>query len=220
MFFQIPRVWVRKPDDDVKAFPHLFVDGKFGLNHEPRKKKLTPTKFYAQRIINANNMYASDPDYVFMAQRIVEMNALERQINMSTSHGSLEVTESDGTKLVPSKDAFNIFQTIPGTPAYWKLFRNECCARIEQLGPFHIFFTLSCAEMRWSSVIIEVLKTVCPHIKVEYKLDKNGDWDGNWNTIFIDDGDNHPEDENGKKIIPDLDQYLKKYLEKSKKRND
>ena len=217
MFLQIPRVWVRKPDDDVKAFPHLFVDGEFGLNHEPRKKKLTPSKFYAQRIINYDNMYASDPDYVFMAQRIVEMNALERQINMSTSHGSLEVTESDGTKLVPSADAFNIFQSIPGTPAYWKSFRNECCARIEQLGPFHLFFTLSCAEMRWSSVIIEVLKTVSQKkLKIDYKLDKNGDWDGNWTTVFIDDGDEHPEDENGEKIVPDLNQYLQKYLSKSK----
>ena len=28
--------------------------------------------------------YASDADYMLMAQRIVEMNALERQINMST----------------------------------------------------------------------------------------------------------------------------------------
>ena len=163
-------------------------------------------------------MYASDPDYVFMAQRIVEMNALERQINMSTSHGSLEVTESDGTKLVPSADAFNIFQSIPGTPAYWKLFRNECIARIEQLGPFHLFFTLSCAEMRWSSVIIEVLKTVFPQkLKFEYKLDANGDWDGNWNTIFVDDGSQHQEDENGKKIIPDLRQFLDRYLSKSKK---
>ena len=100
------------------------MDGKFGLNHEPREKKLTPAKFYAQRIMNENNMYAKDIDYVFMAQQHVEMDALEKQINMSMSHGSLEVTESDGTKLVPSNDAFSIFQSIPGTPAYWKKFRG------------------------------------------------------------------------------------------------
>ena len=50
--FQIPNDWVREPDTDIKAFPHLFVDGKWGLNHEPRAKKLTPVKFYSQRILN------------------------------------------------------------------------------------------------------------------------------------------------------------------------
>ena len=29
---------------------------------------------------------------------------------------------------------------------------------MEQLGPFHVFFTLSCAEARWAYVLIEVLK--------------------------------------------------------------
>merc|ERR1712016_8869 len=110
-----------------------------------------------------------------MGQQHIEINALERQINMSTSHGSLEVTESDGAKLVPSADAFNIFQSIPGTPAYWKSFRNECCARIEQLGPFHLFFTLSCAEMRWSSVAADIFKSIGNgKIKIHYK----DNWDG------------------------------------------
>ena len=57
-------------------------------------------------------MYAMDPDYVFVAQRHSEMHALEMQINMSMSHGSLEVKETDGTTLVPSNDHFNIFQSI------------------------------------------------------------------------------------------------------------
>ena len=102
-------------------------------------------------------MYAMDPDFVFTAQQKVETHALENKIDMAMSHGSLEVVDSE-TKLVPSKDAFNIFKCLPGTPAYWKQFRSELCARIEQLGPFHLFYTLSCAEMRWEYFLAEVLK--------------------------------------------------------------
>ena len=212
---QIPNDWVREPDTDIKAFPHLFVDGKYGLNHEPRAKKLTPVKFYSQRILNEDNMYAKDHEFLFMGQQHIEINALERQINMSMSHGSLEVTESDGTKLVPSNDAFNIFQSIPGTPAYWKAFRNECCARMEQLGPFHIFFTFSCAEMRWPSVIAEVFKVVKDgKLIVTYELDENEEWDGRWESITIDDRNLFPdEDDESGKIwnLPDfMDHYFKK----------
>lgn len=152
-----------------------------------------------------------DHDFVFMAQQHVEIYALERQINMSMSHGSLEVTESDGNKLVPSNDAINIFQSIPGTPAYWKAFRNECCARMEQLGPFHIFFTLSCAEMRWPSVIAEVFRLVKNgKLIVTYELDETGEWDGRWDSISIDDR-NVEDDGNGKiwKLTEYMDHYFK-----------
>ena len=60
-----------------------------------------------------------------MAQQYLEMFALERQIDMSTKNGSFASTEGDGIKMVPTDDKFSIFQSIPGTPAYWKKFRNE-----------------------------------------------------------------------------------------------
>ena len=31
-------------------------------------------------------------------------------------------------------------------------------AKVKQLGPFHIFFTLSCAELRWFEVWHSILK--------------------------------------------------------------
>ena len=163
-------------------------------------------------------MYAKDHEFLFMGQQHIEINALERQINMSMSHGSLEVTESDGTKLVPSNDAFNIFQSIPGTPAYWKAFRNECCARMEQLGPFHIFFTFSCAEMRWPSVIAEVFKVVKDgKLIVTYELDENEEWDGRWESITIDDRNlftDQDDDESGK--IWTLTEYMDHHFKKEK----
>ena len=46
---------------------------------------------------------------------------------------------------------------------------------MNQLGPFHLFFTLGCAEMRWPSVLVEVLGTVGNgRVKIHY----NDNWDG------------------------------------------
>ena len=88
-------------------------------------------------------MYAENHDYVFMAQQAKERHSIESQIHMAMSHGTIETNES-GQVVVPSDDAFNIFQKVPGTPAYWKLFRNELYAKMEALGPFHVFFTKIC----------------------------------------------------------------------------
>ena len=137
---------------------------------------------------------------------------------MSPQYGSLEVKENDGTTLVPSNDHFNIFQSMPGTPAYWKKFRTECFARMEQLGPFHLFFTFSCAETRWPTVILEVLKVVCHRdLKVTYKLDAEGEWDGSWQTVLVDDGEYYVQDEYGEDIIPNLEIYLKHHTSQEKK---
>ena len=66
----------------------------------------------------------------------------------------------DGGTEIKSNDIVDVFKTIPGTPAYWKQFCHEIFARIEQLGPFNSFFTLSCAEMRWLEVSTSILHTI------------------------------------------------------------
>ena len=40
---------------------------------------------------------------------------------------------------------------------YWQQRRYEVLARLEQLGPFHFFFTLSCADKRWSENFTSIL---------------------------------------------------------------
>ena len=177
-----PEDWLREPSFDIDAFPHLHANGKYGILDEERPKPITPAKYFPQRILNKNNAFAKDHDYIFMAQAYLERYALEKQIDMSLLHGTLETTEDDQVRMVPSNDKFDIFQSIPGTPAYWKKFRNEIYARMEQLGPFHVFYTLSCAEMRWPSVLAEVLRTI-EKGKIEICYSEN--WDGKAESIIV-----------------------------------
>ena len=39
---------------------------------------------------------------------------------------------------------------MPGTPRYWQKKKYELLSKIENLGPFHLFFTLSSAEKRYN----------------------------------------------------------------------
>ena len=84
-------------------------------------------------------------------------------------------------KFLQVENAFSIFKNILGTPSYWKAFRNDILAKMEQLGPFQIFFTLSCAEMRWPEILVAILKA--NGHKVEYLTNP---WDGKKETVLID----------------------------------
>ena len=77
---------------------------------------------------------------------------------------------SDEKKLISCNNAFDIFNKIPGTPQYWKTYRNDLFARMEQLGPFHFFFTLSAAEMRWPEVTTSILHYEKSIDKIVYHL--------------------------------------------------
>ena len=190
---KIPTNWLREKDNDIDSFPELHPEGKFGLDDE-RSQKLTKNKYYGQRIMNEDPMYSENANYLFMAQQSVERSAIEREINMAMSQGSIKTNDKGEKSYIPSDDAYNIFQKIPGTPAYWKSFKNELYAKMEALGPFHVFFTFSCAEMKWASVLLEVLKVkLRRQLKIFYLdnfinsdgISQNVAWDGEPNTVLL-----------------------------------
>ena len=70
-------------------------------------------------------------------------------------------------------DVYSIFSKVKGTPKYWQVARNDLVAKVKQLGPFHIFYTFSCGEMRWTEVFLSLL------MRKGYKVDIPEEWNGN-----------------------------------------
>ena len=69
-------------------------------------------------------------------------------------------------------DALTVFDNIKGTPKYWQKVKYEIIAKLENFGPFHFFFTLSCGDQRWSANFTTQLeKDGC---KIIYEVDKEG----------------------------------------------
>ena len=64
-------------------------------------------------------------------------------------------------------DAYSVLDNSPGTPRYWQQKRYELIAKLENFGPFHIYFTLSCAKKRWPANFTTFLRDY----KVEYFVD-------------------------------------------------
>lgn len=64
------------------AHPHLFPTGKFGYKAE-RDIKLSPVKYFNQRLLNYTQKFAEDSDYIFYALSTIQQLNLNSQINIA-----------------------------------------------------------------------------------------------------------------------------------------
>ena len=63
------------------------------------------------------------------------------------------------------------------TPRYWKQAKYEMLAKLDNLGPFQMFFTLSCADMRWDENFAAILLDRGFEMKYRLVNDEEGNWD-------------------------------------------
>ena len=194
---KIPTNMVRDPKWVIDAFPHLFPDGKFGLEYA-RKLKISTLKYLLCRIQSIDKRWAKNSAFVFACVYAIEREQLERQINISYMRG--RVVQGRMQNL---EDLCHVLDNVPGTFRYWMQRRHEVVAKLEQLGPFQFFFTLSCADKRWDENFVSILSQ--KGLKIIYEPTKApsqpfGKFSYQADDIFV--------QEEGKEKVP-----LKEYLE-------
>ena len=196
---KVPRNILHDDDWDIKAFPHLnSPDGKYGLYHE-RETKLTAQSYFVQRICNKNSKFAENPSFVYAAVAHTELNQLQRNLNLIHCHGK-EVIDESGNKSMKMEDPYSVLEDIKQTPRYWRKAKYEMLARLDNLGPFHFFFTLSCADLRWDENFSAILRQK-EGITLQYCIEE--DEEGNPSTkIYI----NFPKE--GRVIVKEMRKYL------------
>ena len=81
-------------------------------------------------------------------------------------------TTAEGTTQYQLEDAFTTFDGIKNTPKYWQKVKYDMIAKLENLGPFHFFFTLSCGDTRYDENFSSFL--VQNNYAVEYTTNPDG----------------------------------------------
>ena len=154
---KLPTSLTRDKNWDIDSLPKHFPRGRFGLHH-PRKlsqrKNLTVQDFVCQRFQNIDPRWRNSPTALFSYLYCVERLGLEKAMSIAYRRGKVG---KDG-KLTNLENASTIFKNQPGTDQYWQTKRYEVMAKMEQLGPFQIFFTLSCADKRWDENFVAILQ--------------------------------------------------------------
>ena len=141
------------------AFPVLFPKGRYGYTTE-REIKLTPTKYFNARLLHHSGRFATNPEYLFFAQFVIEQKKVSDSINIALKkvHGQFVTASQIRSNvqtlqnLICKDQAYLFLRQIPGTPPYWQRFMYEVVAMVKQLGIPTWFMTLSCADLRWPEV--------------------------------------------------------------------
>ena len=149
------------------AFPVLFPKGKYGYSVN-LEVKLSPVKYFNARLLHHSGRFATNPEYLFFAQFIIEQKKVSDSINIALKkmHGQ-PLTASQVRpnniqtlrNLICQDQAYLFLRQIPGTPPYWQTFMFEVVAMVKQLLMPTWFMTLSCADLRWPELFQIIART-------------------------------------------------------------
>ena len=65
-----------------RPVPVLFAKGRFGYTAD-RDIKLSPVKYFNTRLLHYSGWFATNPEYLFFAQFIIEQNEVSDSINIA-----------------------------------------------------------------------------------------------------------------------------------------
>lgn len=82
---------------------------------------------------------------------------MERNIGVSYCKGKLAGTE-ESNRNYQLEDSFSVMDNVKNIPRYHKKNKMEMLAKLDNFGPFHLFFTLSCGDKRWKENFSTILK--------------------------------------------------------------
>ena len=142
-------------DWDKKGFPQLVnPDGSGGFDDE-RPYKIRPQDFYRQRLLNKERRFAKTPTYLYSVVSYLEARRMSSNIAMVGRRGKeTKIGDQIEYKL---EDAYQVTANVPNGPGYQRKLKQDILAKLDNLGPFQIFFTLSCADLRWDPIFSSIL---------------------------------------------------------------
>ena len=109
---------------------HLLPKGKFGYR-VPRDIPVSLASFFNRRLLNFNQYFASDADYILFVRYVYKQHHLRSSIKFAM-HKIIPGTFTAGTvkgnfnetieRSVARGNTFSFMSSVKGTPAYWTVF--------------------------------------------------------------------------------------------------
>ncbi|XP_062607978.1 uncharacterized protein LOC134269784, partial [Saccostrea cucullata] len=158
---QIPIDMISDKNSEILAFPREFPSGKFGL-HSNRPTKIYPKRYFNQRLLNKDNRFASNIEYIFFAQYYTEVKQIRDNISIALRKGSSNKEQKTAGKLknpenikkiLNQNEGFSFLQSVRGSYPYWCKTLHDLFAMVRQLDIPTFFCTFSAADLRWPETI-------------------------------------------------------------------
>lgn len=129
--------------------------------HENRQHRLTLSKYFNNRILNADGRFGRNVEYIFFMLSTSELEQVVSSVSIAMRKGkggrtSLNVRdlledEESLKKLLEFDDGYRFLKPIRGTPAFWQGVQRDLLACVHQLCIPTWFCSFSSADMRWKN---------------------------------------------------------------------
>ena len=80
------------------AFPVLFPNGRFGYTYN-KDIKLSPVKYFNARLLHYSGRFATNPEYLFFAQFVIEQKKVSDSINIALKKNTISTCNSCRNKV-------------------------------------------------------------------------------------------------------------------------
>ena len=162
---QRPKNRMSDKDWEVKAFPQLHNADGSNAKDQQRAVKLTDQRYFVQRVCNKETRFARCPSYLFGAVGFLEEKHIYNSLSLAGTRGK-NVKTAEGRVQCKLEDEYRVIESVPMSPKYWNKVKYEVLAKLDNFGPFQLFFTLSCADMRWDANFITIMMERGYHINM------------------------------------------------------
>lgn len=158
-------------DSESLSFPKIFV----GKQMEPKHKGKPVTYCgFAKSLVRHYDRRAVRADFLFYMDTKRLLKTLISKVSIMLRKSKPGVSEASASTILDEEqiqsfinkdEAYQVFNTIRNSPAYWKAEKNNLMAMIRQLGIPTLFITLSAAETKWPELIV-ILKKLLDNIDI------------------------------------------------------
>ena len=104
-----------------------------------------------------NKNWSEDFSYICAAVIYLEKKKINSNMSMSYTTGK-KVNKEGGKVAIEHHDAWSVLRGITNSPKFWRDKKGEVIATMDNYGPFHWFFTLTCADKRWDPCIAAICR--------------------------------------------------------------
>ena len=172
---------------EAMSNPDKFPYGN-GTFRSDRPRKLTYRKYFNQRLLDVDGRFATDLDYLFVAQYIVEAKQVRDDGNnfAMRQKPSRQFTAAQAknqtllSQFVRKDKAYSFMKNIRGSPPYYQRTFYDLLAMIRQLGTPTWFFTLSAADLKWPDMIQTIARQYGVHYTDDEVAGLSFDDKSNW----------------------------------------
>ena len=140
--------------NEAKSFPTLFPMGS-PTYHDFRNNRLTLSRYFNNRILNADGRFATNLEYIFYAQYMSEVNQVSSNISIalrkghncnSTTKSQLDMLNNNQSlqRFFQNDEGYRFMKPIRGTPAFWSGIQKDLFAMVRQIRSayFLLFFLI------------------------------------------------------------------------------